>query len=122
MARSFWLSDEIWARIGPHLPHDQPGKSRVDDKRVISGILHVPNCLRHRRADHPPVRGHPNGTLQAQSSRRPAAQSVRAPVFGRLKDWRRVASRYDRLSCNDRAAVARVSCVIAWAWMSPLTS
>src|ERR1044071_9611118 len=37
----FWLSDEQWARIEPHLPSDVRGKERVDDRRVISGILHV---------------------------------------------------------------------------------
>ena len=37
----FWLSDEQWARIEPHLPTDVRGKKRVDDRRVISGILHV---------------------------------------------------------------------------------
>jgi transposase len=37
----FWLSDEVWAALEPHLPHGQPGKPRVDDRRVISGILHV---------------------------------------------------------------------------------
>ena len=37
----FWLSDEAWARIEPHLPRGKPGKPRVDDRRVISGILHV---------------------------------------------------------------------------------
>ena len=41
MARLFWLSDAAWARIEPHLPHGLPGKPRVDDRRVISGILHV---------------------------------------------------------------------------------
>lgn len=41
MARLFWLSDEAWALIDPHLPRGQPGKPRVDDRRVISGILHV---------------------------------------------------------------------------------
>ena len=30
-----------WARIEPHLPHGRPGRPRVDDRRVISGILHV---------------------------------------------------------------------------------
>lgn len=34
----FWLAD---ARIEPHLPTDTRGKPRVDDRRVISGILHV---------------------------------------------------------------------------------
>jgi transposase len=37
----FWLTDEQWATIEPHLPSNQPGARRVDDRRVISGILHV---------------------------------------------------------------------------------
>ena len=37
----FWLSDAVWAAIEPHLPKNQPGARRVDDRRVISGILHV---------------------------------------------------------------------------------
>ena len=37
----FWLSDGAWAAIEPHLPKNQPGARRVDDRRVISGILHV---------------------------------------------------------------------------------
>ena len=41
MTRLFWLSDEAWAAIDPHLPRGKPGKPRVDDRRVISGILHV---------------------------------------------------------------------------------
>ncbi len=38
----FWLSDEAWAAIKPRLPSKQPGARRVDDRRVISGIVHVP--------------------------------------------------------------------------------
>jgi len=37
----FWLSDEQWEKIEPLLPTDVRGKDRVDDRRVISGILHV---------------------------------------------------------------------------------
>jgi transposase len=37
----FWLSDEQWERIEPHLPTDVRGVARVDDRRVISGIVHV---------------------------------------------------------------------------------
>ena len=37
----FWISDEAWAGIEPHLPKNQPGARRVDDRRVISGIFHV---------------------------------------------------------------------------------
>jgi len=37
----FWLSDEQWRRIQPHLPTDVRGIKREDDRRVISGIVHV---------------------------------------------------------------------------------
>jgi transposase len=37
----FLLSDEQWARIAPHLPTDVRGVERQDDRRVISGIVHV---------------------------------------------------------------------------------
>jgi transposase len=37
----FWLTDEQWAKIAPLLPTDVRGKPRVDDRRVISGILHI---------------------------------------------------------------------------------
>ena len=37
----FWLSDEQWGRIEPHLPTDVRGFERVDDRRTISGIVHV---------------------------------------------------------------------------------
>lgn len=41
MSDLFWLSDQAWAVLEPHLPKNQPGKPRVDDRRVISGILHI---------------------------------------------------------------------------------
>jgi transposase len=37
----FWLTDNQFARLAPHLPTDTRGKPRVDDRRVISGIIHV---------------------------------------------------------------------------------
>jgi transposase len=37
----FWLNDEEWARIVPLLPTDVRGKERVDDRRVLSGIIYV---------------------------------------------------------------------------------
>ena len=41
MSAGFWLSDDAWAAIEPLLPKNQPGARRVDDRRVISGIIHV---------------------------------------------------------------------------------
>src|SRR5262245_6292183 len=37
----FWLSDGQWKRFGPRLPTDVQGVERADDRRVISGIVHV---------------------------------------------------------------------------------
>ncbi len=52
----FWLSDEQWARIEPHLPTDVRGVEREDDRRVISGIVHVLKCG-CRWCDCPPEYG-----------------------------------------------------------------
>jgi transposase len=54
----FWLSDEQWRQIAPHLPTDVRGKDRVDDRRVISGILHVLKSG-YRWCDCPPEYGPP---------------------------------------------------------------
>jgi transposase len=37
----YWLTDAQFATIAPHLPTTTRGKPRVDDRRVISGIVHV---------------------------------------------------------------------------------
>jgi len=60
MSDQFWLSKDQLARIKPYfpLPHGVP---RVDDRKVISGIIHViRNGLRWR--DAPAVYG-PHKTL-----------------------------------------------------------
>ena len=57
----FWLSDAQWQRMAPLLPTDVRGKERADDRRVISGILHVlkSGC---RWCDCPPEYG-PHTTI-----------------------------------------------------------
>ena len=37
----FWLSEEQFERLRPMLPNKVRGVARVDDRRVISGIIHV---------------------------------------------------------------------------------
>jgi transposase len=37
----YWLSDVEWARIEPLMPRGRRGAHRVDDRRVISGIIYV---------------------------------------------------------------------------------
>ena len=41
MTEEFWLSDGQWSRLAPLLPNKPRGVPRVDDRRVISGIIHV---------------------------------------------------------------------------------
>ncbi len=40
-ANLFWFNDRQWAKIVPHLPTNQPGPERKDDRRILSGIMHV---------------------------------------------------------------------------------
>ena len=41
MADQFWLTEVQMARLRPLLPNKPRGVPRVDDRRVISGIVHV---------------------------------------------------------------------------------
>lgn len=61
------MSDAQWAAIEPHLLRNQPGARRVDDCRVISGIIHVlkTGC---RWCDCPPEYG-PSTTVYNRFNR-----------------------------------------------------
>lgn len=78
---SFWLSDAQFSRLEPLLPTDTRGKPRVDDRRVISGIIHVllSGC---RWKDAPAVYG-PRKTLYNRFQRW-AAKGVWADMFHAL--------------------------------------
>lgn len=77
----FWRTEAQFARIAPHLPIDTRGKARVDDRRVISGIIHVlkSGC---RWVDAPPDYG-PRKTLYNRYVRW-AAKGVWADLFHAL--------------------------------------
>lgn len=77
----FWLDDDQFARLEPHLPSDTRGKPRVDDRRVISGIIHVlkSGC---RWVDAPCAYG-PRKTLYNRFVRW-AAKGVWAEIFHAL--------------------------------------
>src|SRR4051794_29315702 len=57
----FWLTKAQFSKIKPHLPTDTRGKARVDDRRVISGIVQVLKSGA-RWVDAPPEYG-PRKTL-----------------------------------------------------------
>jgi putative transposase len=41
MPDEYWLDDKAWAAIEPLLPKVYAGARRHDDRRIISGIVHV---------------------------------------------------------------------------------
>ena len=41
MKSLYWLSDAEWSRLEALLPRGRRGAHRVDDRRVISGIVHM---------------------------------------------------------------------------------
>ena len=81
MSEPFWLSDAQWAVLQPLLPCDTRGVPRVDDRRVISGIVHVlrSGC---RWCDAPQIYG-PYKTLYNRFVRW-AAKGVWQLVFAAL--------------------------------------
>jgi transposase len=81
MAKEFWLSDGQWAAIEPLLPRNRPGARRVDDRRVLSGIIHVlkAGC---RWQDCPPIYG-PSTTIYNRFNRW-AQRGIWQKLFHRL--------------------------------------
>lgn len=77
----FWLSERQFARIAPHLPTDTRGKPRVDDRRVISGIIQI--MLSGARWEDAPSAYGPRKTLYNRFQRW-AAKGVWARLFEAL--------------------------------------
>jgi transposase len=77
----FWLDEGQFAGLEPHLPNDTRGKPRVDDRRVISGIVHVLKSG-GRWVDAPAVYG-PKKTLYNRFVRW-AAKGVWVDIFHAL--------------------------------------
>ena len=85
----YWLSDVEWSAIEPHLPQGRRGAHRVDDRRVISGIVHM---LRSgaRWRDCPPAYG-PYTTVYNRFNRW-SRQGVWSDIFYALTGVRDVVS------------------------------
>ena len=84
-ARLFWLNDRQWACIVPHLPTNLTGPERDDDRRIISGIIHMIQCGAPLARLPARVRS-PHNHLQSVQSlvqTRPLGRDLRS--FGRLR-------------------------------------
>src|SRR5438270_712793 len=111
--RLFWLNDRQWARIEPHLPTGLTGPERDDDRRIISGIVHMLQSGARWR-DCPRDYG-PYTTIYHRFDKRAyKGRNVIERCFCRLKDFRRIATRYDKLARNFLAAVHLAALVAYW--------
>ena len=81
ISEGFWLTEQQFARLLPLLPNDTRGKPRADDRRVISGIVHVLKSG-GRWIDAPPQYG-PRKTLYNRFVRW-AAKGVWIEIFHAL--------------------------------------
>jgi len=136
MSDFFWFSDEQWERVAPLLSTDLRGKPRVDDRRVLSRIVHALRCG-GRWGDCPEhvygpkktfynrfVRWSERGTVIPPRRNRKVQydydraiyklRNVIERMFCRLKDWRRLATRFDRNIKNFMGAVALAAAAIWW--------
>ena len=112
----FWLDDKQWARIEPHLPTDVRGVERADDRRVISGIVHVlkSGC---RWCDCPPEYG-PSTTIYNRFVRW-AERGIWENLFrhlagnGRSADTQMIDSKR-RISLSPRLLLAAMQLLQPW--------
>ena len=79
MSNLFWLSEAQMARLEPFFPKSH-GKPRVDDRRVLSGIIFI-NRNGLRWCDAPQEYGPPKTLLFGGRTFRTALSSAHAKPF-----------------------------------------
>ena len=75
MSNLYWLTDEQMTRLQPYFPKSH-GKPRVDDRRVLSGIVFV-NRNGLRLCDAP----------SAYGPHKPVSSAVERTLYHRWKRW-----------------------------------
>jgi len=81
MKNGFWVSDEQFSLIQPYLPYRASDRRRKNDRRKIRPVI---SNKSNRKHPYPFNR------------KRYRGRNVVERMFGRLKDFRKVASRYDK--------------------------
>lgn len=95
----YWLSDEQWSLIEPHLPTGLTGPEREDDRRVLSGIVHMLQCGARWR-DCPPEYG-PYTTIYNRFNRW-SKRGRWQPIFAALSEPLRRRSRWRSIRPRSR--------------------
>ena len=119
MGDLYWLTDEPMERLQPFFPKSH-GKPWVDDRRrsgCLATVAATPTgsgtsphqgiqpCIPGRTSRNDPVK------YDKPRYRRRSRIEI---MFGRLKGWRRVATRYDRCPIAFFSAVALAATIIFW--------
>ena len=108
--RLFWLSDAQWAVIEPRLPNAT--RRLIADKGYDADAL---RCELRRRRIVPIIAGRSNRKRKVRlDTRRYRERHLIENAFYRLKDFRRVATRYDKLARNFLSAIALATIVAFW--------
>lgn len=106
MSELWLLSDAQMRRIEPYFPLSH-GIPRVDDRRIVSGMEQggITPCIPSKTNRKLPI---PHDTdLYRQ---RHKVENM----FGKLKDWRRIHTRYARCAHTFMSAICIAAIVIFW--------
>src|SRR5881397_3714598 len=95
------LTDREWAAIRPFLPNKPRGVPRVNDRRVLNGIFWI---LRSSAPWRDPI---------CFSPYLYRARNLVERFFNRIKQCRRVATRYDKLAANYLAFI-KLAAIRIW--------
>ena len=119
MKELFYLSQEQIDRIKCYFPRSH-GIPRVDDRRIVSGIIYVikqglqwfRNALSSKGIT-PCIPGRRSRKVPVAYDKELYKQRHKIEImFGRLKDWRRIATRYDRCAHTFFSAICIAAIVI----------
>ena len=97
----FWLTDAQFSKIEPHLPTDTRGNAirrQVEDRGAMPNL--PPKANRKWKNCFSPFLYRNRNAIER--------------MFCRLKDFRRIATRYDRNATNFLAAVCIAATVSYW--------
>jgi transposase len=109
-ANLFWLNDGQWAKIEPLIPMNRPGRKPQNNRRILSGIIHVlkTGC---RWQDCPPEYG-PYTTVYNRFNRQRARNfSADLRDGGRIapsrRHWTALMSKHIAAPAGEKGGVGR---------------
>ena len=116
----FWLSSHPWRVLNYVLAVGRSCPPRYDDRPILGSIIHTlrSGCLwRDCRRAYDSARGLRGAVLKHQLPFDPAAcrsRNLIERMFCRLKDYRRIATRYDKLADNYLSALCLAAVITGW--------